>query len=386
VAATQTLDAELTRGTLKHFAACIVCFYLGWLSLGPTVRIGWFWLGLLCGFALVLAVGWEQRFGGLQATRDYFYLYIYPTMKEIPPGYLKRINSDRVFATLFYPNALAGLLLLMLPVALGVTQSISRYLTKPALRFVQTLVCIFSLGCLFFSGSKGGWLLMLLLGVITLTALPFSKRFKLVFAGGLLLMGLGGFFWKYSGFFQKGATSVGARMDYWQAALSTTMKHPLFGTGPGTFVIPYQAIKRPESELARLVHNDYLEQASDSGIVGFLTYSAFWVSGMTLIFRRMNVWTILGGKGVHLEKRTEVPQPGSLPLERGKGGKPALQMTFDGRGDEQTWLMLGIWLGLLGWGLHALIEFPLYIPGSAWPALALMGWLCRYAISTNEAV
>ena len=81
----------------------------------------------------------------------------------------------------------------------------------------------------------------------------------------------GGFFWRYSAFFQKGATSVGARFDYWQAALQTAKDKPLFGTGPGTFAIAYEKIKRPESEMARLVHNDYLEQASDSGVVGL-----FW--------------------------------------------------------------------------------------------------------------
>src|SRR6266853_1988950 len=33
VAATQTVDAELTRATLKHFTVCVVCFYLGLFSL-----------------------------------------------------------------------------------------------------------------------------------------------------------------------------------------------------------------------------------------------------------------------------------------------------------------------------------------------------------------
>ena len=141
-------------------------------------------------------------------------------------------------------------------------------LTLPARAFVVGAVTIAALACLFWSGSKGGWLLMLLLALIALLRLPFGKQFKIALLAVVLLSGLAGFLWKYSGFFRKGATSVVARFDYWQAAVQTTQEKPLFGTGPGTFSIPYQKIKRPESEMARLVHNDYLEQATDSGVIG----------------------------------------------------------------------------------------------------------------------
>src|SRR5438094_1572550 len=79
----QTVDLELTKSTVRHFAACLVCFYLGCLVLSQVQRLGWFWIGLLCGFVLVLAVGWNQHFGGLEETRRYFFLYIYPQMKEV---------------------------------------------------------------------------------------------------------------------------------------------------------------------------------------------------------------------------------------------------------------------------------------------------------------
>src|SRR5207237_8309870 len=112
--------------------------------------------------------------------------------------------------------------------------------------------------------------------------------------------GLAGFVWKSSGVVPKGATSVSARFDYWRAAIQTSKSHPLFGTGPGTFFIPYSAIKRPESEPSRLVHNDYLEQASDSGIVGLLAYTAFIVGGFVWTFKKI----------VHVE-------PASTPLGSG---------------------------------------------------------------------
>ena len=171
-----------------------------------------------------------------------------------------------------------------------------------------------ALGCLYWSGSKGGWLLMLLLGLLALLRVPFSRRLKLVLVTGVLLAGLAGFFWKYAAFFQKGATSVSARFDYWQAAARTTKDEPVFGTGPGTFAIAYQKIKRPESEMARLVHNDYLEQASDSGVPGLLAYALFIVCALVWSFpkagrrsghrakRLADIRGVAGGAGVEPAK------------------------------------------------------------------------------------
>jgi hypothetical protein len=336
IAGTQSVDPGLTAWTLRHFAACVVCFYLGYFSLSRVRRVGRFWVGLLGGFTLVLAVGWEQHFGGLKETRDYFFQHVYPYMKDVPPEYLKKISSNRIFSTLFYPNALAGALLLLLPVTLAALWQLRQLLTPAARGFLMVLVGTGGLGCLYWSGSKGGWLLMLLVGLVGLLRLPFSRQLKMALVIGVLLVGLAGFFWKYSAFFKKGATSVSARFDYWRAAAQTAKNQPIFGTGPGTFAIAYAKIKRPESEMARLAHNDYLEQASDSGLPGLLAYGLFIVTALA--------W--------------------SYP----KAGKAATPGPDD-------WLVFSVWLGVLGWSLQSLVEFGLYIPSLAWPAFAFLGWL-----------
>jgi O-antigen ligase len=174
---------------------------------------------------------------------------------------------------------------------------------------------------------------MLLLGLLVLLRLPFARQFKIAAVTLVLLAGLAGFFWKHSGLFQKGATSVSARFDYWRAAVQTARACPLFGTGPGTFSIPYQKIKRPESEMSRLVHNDYLEQASDSGLAGFLTYALFIIGGLA--------WSFPRGSG--------------------------------------QWRTFAVWLGVLGWSLQSFVEFGLYIPALAWPAFAFLGWLLGHS-------
>jgi hypothetical protein len=335
LAGTQSVSAELTAPTLKHFGACVLCFYLGLFSLSRLSNPWPYWAGLLCGIVLVLHAGWEQHFGGLQDSRRYFFTYVYPNLEEVPPEYLKRISSQRIFATLFYPNALAGVLLLLLPVMLAMIWEARRRLTAPARGLLMVMLGVAGLACLYWSGSKGGWLLMLLLGLIVVLRLPLSKQFKIALIAGVLLTGLAGFFWKHSAFFQKGATSVSARFDYWRAGLQTALNKPVFGTGPGTFAIAYEKIKRPESEMSRLVHNDYLEQASDSGLAGFAAYSLLIVVGLVWSFRH----------------RVE-------PLA-----------TPDG------WLGFAVWLGVLGWSLQSFVEFGLYIPALAWPAFAFLGWL-----------
>lgn len=197
-------------------------------------------------------------------------------------------------------------------------------------------VAVAALACLFWSGSKGGWLLMLLLGLLALFRLDFSKRLKLALVLVILVGGLAGFFVKYAAFFHKGATSVVARFDYWRAAAQITAGRPLLGTGPATFGVPYARIKNPDSEMARLTHNDYLEQACDSGVPGFLLYAGFVAAALLVAYRRL--------------------PPGD-------------------------WQHFALWLGVLGLAIQSLFEFGLYIPALAWPAFAFLGYLLAKPIT-----
>lgn len=103
-------------------------------------------------------------------------------------------------------------------------------------------------------------------------------------------------------------------------------------------------MKSPDQEMARMVHNDYLEQASDSGWPAAVFYSG-WVVVL--------LW--------------------------------ALGRVYVGRGRVSDGLSLAIWLGLLGWFLQSFAEFTLYIPALAWTAFLLAGKLLGEA-ETHVAV
>ena len=113
--------------------------------------------------------------------------------------------SDRISATLFYPNTLAGAILLLLPPILAWICQAREQFTVGARGAVGRSFGRRSDGVSLLVGLKGGWLLALMAGLIVLLHLKFSKRMKLVLVGVVLAMGLAGFAWKYSGFFQRGA-------------------------------------------------------------------------------------------------------------------------------------------------------------------------------------
>jgi O-antigen ligase len=345
ISATQTEVPRFTSWpTVIHFCSCVVCFYLGLFSLKGAQRFWPFWAGILAGLFLVIYSGFQQHFGGLEETRKYVLTYVYPPPAVVPPDLMKKYDSNRIFATLFYPNTLAGVILMLLPATVAVLWSLRRTFTPGARRLLMGLTAAPMLACMYWSGSKGGWLLMLVTGFVGAMFLPMERRTKIILATAVLGLGLAGFGVKNLGYFRKGATSVSERFHYWQAALATAKEKPVFGSGPGTFVKSYALRKKPEWEMARVAHNDYLQQASDSGLPGFLTYAALVVGTLAYTWRRAGL--------------------------------------------REDWVKLAIWLGLLGWALQSLVEFGLYIPAIAWPAFAFMGWLLgqtRNQIDTGKA-
>lgn len=354
VSSTQTVDADLTSATLWQFGGCVACYFLGALLLNRE-RLGRLLLiGTLAAltFCLIRAVdqrvfeypqdyqdlvegervGWtnfppnvvtEMKTEGIVITTN--------GMEVANPIIVMKFARGRVCGTLVYPNALAEIILLLWPVSLALAFGATKNL-RPGVRLAAITVTILLGGAAFFwTGSKLGWLIGVGLAGVVLLRLDWPRKLKLIAMGAVLVVGLGVFAARFYQYFEAGATSAGARFDYWRAALETTAERPVFGTGPGTFQRPYARLKSPDSEMARLAHNDYLEQFSDSGIVGGVIYCA-WIFAALAI----------AGKG--------------------------LWRSGDG-------FSFAIWLGLLGWFTQGVGEFGLFVPALAWTAFTLLGHL-----------
>ncbi len=327
LSAMQTVSWPVTSATLKHFAAATACFYLGYLVLTKAPSLIPMWAGVLIGFIGVLAVGFDQQFGGLEATRKFFYSQ--PGWEQQPMDLIRKIASTRIYSTLFYPNTLAGVILMFLPILITIPLQIAPSRLRGVI--LAGVLGLGALACLYWSGSKAGWLIALVVGLAAWFTSRVKPRLKLAVGLAVAVLGLGLFLGRHSGYFERGASSMGARFDYWSSAVQIVKKHPILGSGPGTFGMLYRYLKSPESEMARMAHNDYLEQASDSGVVGCMLFSLF-ILGLLVVC-----------------------------------GKRLVR-------SEDT-LRKSIWLGLAGWAMQESVEFGLYIPALAWPAFLLLGYL-----------
>jgi len=245
----------------------------------------------------------------------------------------RRLARGRAQSLYGSPNSFAGAILLALPVALYVLTRVSRHWRSPFRWLPSTAFGALAALCLYWSGSKAGWLIALvMLGAVFLN-LDWPRRWKLAITAGVLACGLAAFAFKYQDYFAGGATSLGARFGYWRAAWATTQSHPFTGTGPGTFQTAYTKYrkipKNRKMEPTKLVHNDYLQQASDSGLPGFVIYTTFIIGSLVLLWRKICC-------------------------------------------DD---LGFAVWLGVLGWALQGVVDFGLYVPALAWPAFLGLGWL-----------
>lgn len=352
VSATQTVDGHLTAVTLWQFVGCVCCYFLGAkLFASRSIQL-WVFVGIFAGFALCLVRAVDQRLvefplnyqmlvEGQQCGWTNFPPEMVAAMKQegaivntngmdlASPQMLAKFDKARVMGTLVYPNALAGLILLLLPVLLATVVITSRKLKSSIRILAIALVVFLGMSAFYWSGSKLGWLIALGAVVLIFLKSRQTRMVKWISVASILLIGLVIFAVRFHQYFESGAHSANARLDYWRAAARTAMDHPIMGTGPGTFQRAYAKIKRPESEMARLAHNDYLEQFSDSGFAGGLVY-AFWIFfTLWLIWRKY--WR------------------------------------------SNDWVRIGMFIGLLAWFIHGIGEFGLFIPGSAWLAFTLLG-------------
>lgn len=355
----------LSTTVLLHFGALVCCYYLGLFTLSRFPDGRKFWLPVGLALLLVMLKGFGQQYGGMTSTTDYIEQNEATGWTNLPPDelndllqsgvvirtetgrytvvqeVLKRVRGGRISGTLVYANALAGVILLTLPAILVATWRLSGAIPKVPRMVAVGLILYMGVACLVWSGSKAGWLVAMAMVLALVMAQPFPAQWKWGILAVILVGGAGGFWFKYSEKL-KNPTSVAARFDYWTAAVTLTKEKPLLGHGPGGFGNGYERLRKPESEPTRLAHNDYLEQACDSGLPGFALFLA-WIGGCLWI-----VW------------------------------KTGLKPSADG-------LVQAMALGLIGWALQSFVEFGLYVPAIAWVTMLMLGWVTGLGSAETES-
>ena len=127
----------------------------------------------------------EQHFGGLEATRQY--VRSQPNWQQLPAEYLRKLESNRIFSTLVYPNALAGAMVLLLPMGLTGLWRLSARLSVVTRWTLVGVLGLSGLGCLYWSGSKSGWLIALVMGLVAFLRLKLRRAAKVWIVGAVLV-------------------------------------------------------------------------------------------------------------------------------------------------------------------------------------------------------
>ncbi|MFA5645047.1 MAG: O-antigen ligase family protein [Candidatus Ratteibacteria bacterium] len=238
-------------------------------------------MAIVAGVLIILPYTVHQSFWGLAQLRSM--IAANPDlMAMLPPSYLDRLASNRAFATLVYPNILAGYFLLVYPILFfGI------YSKNLLLRLFSTILTAGVIWGLWLTGSYGGLIICgaISVGMLLYCTLP-EKLFPRIvfltfFCGILLLIGT-----LYLHILPK-MSSLADRFHYWMSGLSIFRKYPLVGSGPATFAFAYPQYKIPGAMEAKFAHNILIEILSETGIIGFSAFLLFVGLSLTEIWKKL---------------------------------------------------------------------------------------------------
>ncbi|MCM8769434.1 MAG: O-antigen ligase family protein [Candidatus Omnitrophica bacterium] len=250
---------------LQIFASWLL-FFLIFRSLRPEDDEKLWWVLIAAGAAVIL-YGLHQHFWGLEQTRQE--IAARPGLLEsLPPTFLHRLESKRVFATFFYPNVLATFLLMLFPLVFkGLYQAKGTAIFCSVLLFLLTWT-------LFLSGSVGGFLVLLFLLQISLLAITIKEHFWTAWLI-LLLAEVGFLIFGYHQGHLPHISSLRDRLGYWQATSQIFQYRPWLGVGPGQFRYFYLRFKAPGGMEAKHAHSIFFETLAEEGLVGTIVFFAF---------------------------------------------------------------------------------------------------------------
>ena len=332
LAAPTSICRQTTIDTLMLFAACALLFYVGAWYVRDGAATARIFGGLALATLLVCVLGLEQHFGGLEESRKHAAMYM--DLSKVPKDFLLRMTSKRVFASFVYPNALAGFLVIAFAPTLawiGVrTRGWDRRVKWPTLVFAASAM----ISCLILTGSRGGFAAFAAMAFTTLWCgiSKFGRRLAAAVAGLVVILASVFLFGEHRGFMHLGTQSLEARTDYWRGAIAIIRDHPWVGSGPGTFGSIYPKYKTAQTEEAQAAHNNYLQIWSDSGVAAFIAFALLWVVAV----------------------------------------RDAFRLTRRRKGDAAAIAICGT---LVGWMVHGLVDFDLYVPGVVLPTFILLGCL-----------
>jgi putative inorganic carbon (HCO3(-)) transporter len=267
------------------------------------------------------------------------------------------LARKRIFSVFGWPNLLAGFLLLMIPLAAGLSADAASRRGRLGWGAATGLLGL----CLILTLSLGGWMAAVLTAAVawwltqrqrrTATQQPEPTRRGLM---RMVILGLAlcGIVFTTSYIVARRArpwiaSSTKSRVVYALGALNVIRTHPVTGTGLGTFRLAYEALmptgRGGGAHAALHAHNTFLEIGAELGIIGLAGFLAL-------------LWPIASLISAAFRRQEHPVRP----------------------------LVQGLAIGVLGFFLHSLLEQTFFETVTApfwWLALGLLTGACAMAPS-----
>ena len=377
-----TVDFSVIQVSLfgGYAAFCFSIYRL--IAIRPELKI-WLINAIVLSTIVTLLLGLNQYLYGFRETLDYIYSKELESGHKVSASMMARLVQTRVFATFSICNSLGAHIILTLPVCIwGILKS-KLILKSVILLTGLTLLFVFMPP----ATSSLGYLVVtfVILSAVSLLLLRFPEnggRYIAIFAlisvllllffvlrhtysrGAFLGLGCGFIFctlvipvkWRYKSAFiffialgsillissdyaERSFASVDVRFDYYLSAFKMFIKHPFLGTGWGDFFHEYTRVKTFHGDEApHTPHNMVLSFASQAGISGLFASLVVLTAPFYIFYKRSR----------ELKKH----------LVDDEGGV--------------KWLNIAIITGWCSWGIHALADFNIQVPGTVGVAVILL--------------
>jgi len=315
-----TFDPLSARESIVKFVTYSVVFFLGRELFRRDRKKIWYSFGLIVTIYVFLMA--------LFATIQFF----------SSPGLLYWVRKPLWGGVVFGPyvnhNHYAGLMEILIPIALGYLVATDKETARPALVFAV----LFAVASVLLSGSRGGMISLILQLVVFEILLLRPNRHAmrsrtLITAGfGFIAAVLLLFLWLDPGEVTKRLEQTASspqmgladRKLYASDAIRMFKKHPLLGIGVGSFEAAYPAYQTFSSDLVvNHAHDDYVEALAEAGIIGSLLI----VSAIVLFLRAVS--------------------------------------SIHPTGNSVDWIAVGAAVGCCGLLIHSFSDFNLHIPANA---------------------
>lgn len=263
--------------------------------------------------------------------------------------------KGRGSGTYICPNHLAGLLEMLLPLAVAYA-IVGR--GKPLTKILIGYAALVMVAGIAVTSSRGGWVAVSVALIGVLMAMLSQRAFRLPAAILLvLLIGGGTLAVTRTNFFKQhflkrtivsGRVDMDARYEMWNGAVQMWRDHKWVGVGPGHYDLRFR-IYRPASLQLQpdRAHNEYLNTLADWGVVGASLIAAS-----------------LGLLGIGIVKVWKHVQRGDRAFAPNQSDKFAFVLGASG--------------GLFALALHSVVDFNLHIPANAMIAVTLMALLTSH--------